>query len=431
MSVNRLIYSVLFCHFIASMAALGMPLFLPYVLPTLNGHGAIEWAGALFILPTLCTALAARFWGRFADKHGRRLSLLRAQVGLSLGFFLCGLADNMTTFVFGLIVQGTFGGAMAASNGYLATQIKERSLLSKTLNKTQLSARLALVVAPISLGSVLAYIRPLDAYLYLTAQPLIAFMLTLMLPKDTTKADVKKPTSLLTAIKPETKDLKHSNELVQSASLRTLYMLQFLFAFAMVVTFPYFAVFAHSRGIDSQMWIGFLYALPHLVYLLVAGKIHLIQQTAQRTITIGFSALAIACLLHLLPSLMGIILARILFGLAMVFCFHGLHKMLTESFNPNASGKVFASFDAMSKWGGVLAGLSAAFLTTANLASDPISGRYLAEIGTTQAIFVLAAAVSLLALVLSQTRLKPSALEHKFVESTSDNPSSVKGVNSR
>lgn len=422
MSVNRLIYSVLFCHFIASMAALGMPLFLPYVLPTLNGHNAIEWAGALFILPTLCTALAARFWGCFADKYGRRLSLLRAQIGLSLGFFLCGIADNMTAFVLGLIVQGAFGGAMAASNGYLATQIKERCLLSKTLNKTQLSARLALVVAPISLGGVLAYIRPLDAYLYLAALPLIAFMLTLMLPKDTSKAEL----SIATQTEPN--DAKLSGASVQLVSLRPLYVLQFLFAFAMVVTFPYFAVFAHSRGIDSQMWIGFLYALPHLVYLLIAGKIHLIQQTTQRTIAIGFSTLAIACLLHLLPNIVGIVLARILFGLAMVFCFHGLHKKLTESFDPNASGKVFASFDAMSKWGGVLAGLSAAFLTTASQVSDNIVSRYLDE---STATFLLAAAVSLLALVLSQTRLKPSALEHNQVESTSSHPSSVKGVNFR
>lgn len=419
MSVDRLIYSVLFCHFIAAMAALGMPLFLPYVLPTLNGDNTIEWAGVLFILPTLCTALAARFWGHFADKHGRRLSLLRAQLGLALGFFLCGMADSMTSFILGLIVQGTFGGAMAASNGYLATQIKERGLLGKTLNKTQLSARLALVVAPISLGSILAYIRPLDAYLYLTALPLMAFVMTLMLPKDTRKAATAKAGP---------NDATNTSTSAQPLSLRPLYVLQFLFAFTMVITFPYFAVFAHSRGIDSQMWIGFLYALPHLVYLLVAGKVHLIRQTTQRTIAIGFSCLAIACLLHLMPSVIGIVLARILFGLAMVFCFHGLHKKLTESFDPNASGKVFSSFDAMAKWGGVLAGLSAALLAKASLASDHITG---SSDSATQSIFLLAAAISVLALVLSQTRLKPSAAEQKQIESTSSHSSSVKGVNTR
>ncbi|TOM38937.1 MFS transporter, partial [Vibrio parahaemolyticus] len=78
--------------------------------------------------------------------------LLRAQLGLAAGFALCGLADNLAMFVFGLIVQGTFGGTMAASNSYLSSQIKEAKTLSKSLNKTQLSARLALIVAPIGLG---------------------------------------------------------------------------------------------------------------------------------------------------------------------------------------------------------------------------------------------------------------------------------------
>ena len=118
--MTKLIYCVLLSHFIAAFAALGMPLFLPMVLPTLDANITADWAGILFILPTFCTAVAARFWGQFADKYGRRRSLLRAQLGLAAGFALCGLADNLSMFVFGLIIQGTFGGTMAASNSYLS-----------------------------------------------------------------------------------------------------------------------------------------------------------------------------------------------------------------------------------------------------------------------------------------------------------------------
>ncbi|MEF1262045.1 MFS transporter, partial [Vibrio harveyi] len=134
--MTKLIYSVLLCHFIAAFAALGMPLFLPTVLPTLGAHINADWAGVLFILPTFCTAMAARFWGQFADQYGRRRSLLRAQVGLAAGFMLCGLATTLPMFVFGLIIQGTFGGTMAASNSYLSSQIEDAKALSKTLNKT-------------------------------------------------------------------------------------------------------------------------------------------------------------------------------------------------------------------------------------------------------------------------------------------------------
>ena len=130
--------------------------------------------------------MAARFWGQFADRYGRRRSLLRAQIGLAAGFMLCGLATTLPMFVFGL-VQGTFGGTMAASNSYLSSQVEEAKALAKTLNKTQLSARLALIVAPIGLGWALSETNPLTAYLWLAILPLIAFAITLTLPVDKTE----------------------------------------------------------------------------------------------------------------------------------------------------------------------------------------------------------------------------------------------------
>ena len=103
--MTKLIYCVLLCHFIAAFSALGMPLFLPMVLPTLGAHIDANWAGALFILPTFCTALAARFWGQFADKYGRRRSLLRAQLGLQLGLLY--VRQTISNVCVWFIIQGT------------------------------------------------------------------------------------------------------------------------------------------------------------------------------------------------------------------------------------------------------------------------------------------------------------------------------------
>ncbi len=61
--MTKLIYSVLLCHFIAAFAALGMPLFLPTVLPTFGAHINADWAGVLFILPTFCIAILLVFGG--------------------------------------------------------------------------------------------------------------------------------------------------------------------------------------------------------------------------------------------------------------------------------------------------------------------------------------------------------------------------------
>lgn len=357
--MTKLIYSVLLCHFIAAFAALGMPLFLPTVLPTLGSSVNAEWAGVLFILPTFCTAMAARFWGQFADRYGRRRSLLRAQIGLAAGFMLCGLATTLPMFVFGLIVQGTFGGTMAASNSYLSSQVEEAKALAKTLNKTQLSARLALIVAPIGLGWALSETNPLTAYLWLAILPLIAFAITLTLPVDKTEGhqtQSKNPVG-----KP------HTRSAYSLSALYWVFGAQFSFAFAMVVTFPYFSPYVEQYGDMSPTWIGFMYALPHGVYLLFATKIDTLSERINRhqqqgTLWLGFTLLFISCVMHLEQNEALLFVARVVFGFGMVCCYQGLHQALTNRLNRQHGGKVFSRFDAMSKWGAVTAGLSASLI---------------------------------------------------------------------
>ncbi|CAH6811967.1 Vibrioferrin membrane-spanning transport protein PvsC [Vibrio chagasii] len=387
--MTKLIYCVLLCHFIAAFAALGMPLFLPMVLPTLGAHIDSDWAGILFILPTFCTAVAARFWGQFADKFGRRRSLIRAQLGLAAGFALCGLADNLTMFVFGLIVQGTFGGTMAASNSYLSSQIKDAKTLGTSLNKTQLSARLALIVAPIGLGWTLSDTSPLNAYLWLSTLPLLALAITLTLPADNlVKSDVEK----------EAKDQTTSQrEQTTHKPLHKLYWVfgaQFCFAFSMVVTFPYFSPFVQQYGVTNQAWIGFLYALPHGVYLLFAGKVHLFSERLNRrhplaTLYLGFGLLSVSTAMHLIPDQTTLIIARVVFGLGMVCCYQGLHQALANQIDRQQSGKIFSRFDAMSKWGGVAAGLSASVISSLGWLEVPFLLSTLISFSTAIAMIIL------------------------------------------
>lgn len=383
--MTKLIYCVLLCHFIAAFAALGMPLFLPMVLPTLDTNIDTDWAGILFILPTFCTAVAARFWGQFADKYGRRRSLLRAQLGLATGFALCGLADNLTMFVFGLIVQGTFGGTMAASNSYLSSQIQDAKTLGKSLNKTQLSARLALIIAPIGLGWSLSETNPLNAYLWLSALPLLALAITLTLPADPLeKRKTKKDQS------------SNENQCTQVQPLSALYWVfgaQFSFAFAMVVTFPYFSPYVQQYGVTNQAWIGFLYALPHGIYLIFAWKVHLFSELINRhhpqcILWLGFILLSFSAAMHLISYQAMLIVARIVFGLGMVCCYHGLHQALANQIDRRQSGKVFSRFDAMSKWGGVGAGLSASFVSSLGWLEVPFLLSTLVSGGTVIALII-------------------------------------------
>ncbi|MFO2464425.1 MFS transporter [Pseudomonas sp. 15FMM2] len=343
---RRLITSVLLGHYLSAFTALGIPLYLPRILSDL-APGTPGWAiGVLFVLPTLCTALAAPIWGRWADRNGCRLSLLRAHAGLFVGFLLAGFSPNLTVFVLALIIQGTFGGAMAASNAYLSTQFKGGDL-SRALNWTQYSARLAMISGPILLGLLTAQGLGLDLYRYLAWLPLLAFVLILPLPKDAPKHGLA------------SKKAEALGELPQD--MPRLLAVQFLFSFAMVVTFPYFMPFGEQLGIGNDALIGVLYSLPHLVYLLALPWV---QKHQGNLLLHGLALLAISNALqfwsvHAEP----LFILRLLSGAGMLLSFVGLHRCLSQRSQKGSAGRLFGWFDSSGKWAGTAAGVAAALIS--------------------------------------------------------------------
>lgn len=385
---------VLSCHYMSAFAALGMPLFLPIMLQELGAPLQSRWIGLLFILPTLMTAIAAKYWGRFADSYGRKTSLLRAEIGLAAGFLICGFSQTLWQLMLGLTIQGLFGGTMAASNAYLAASITNINALKQVLNYTQFSARLALITAPIGLGFLVHYFDVLSLYRWLAIMPLLAFVLSSTLRKDSTAAaslreaksaslphpqhQGNSPSALpiaqasgrqtaertgkqagkqtsKPASKPQQNKLKLSK--VETRPYLFIATLQFFLAFCMVATFPYFLPFAARFDLTPSQ-IGQLYAFPHAIYLvcqLLCGRQRIIPPSS---LIPGFTVLAVAVLLHLLPQLPVIWLARVLFGVGMFMCYYSLHTQMANTNRPQHSGKIFSRYDALSKWGGVLAGFA-------------------------------------------------------------------------
>ena len=343
---RRLIASVLLGHYLSAFTALGIPLYLPRILADL-APATPGWAiGVLFVLPTLCTALAAPIWGRWADRNGCRLSLLRAHAGLFAGFLLAGFSPNLTVFVLALIIQGTFGGAMAASNAYLSTQFKGGDL-SRALNWTQYSARLAMISGPILLGLLTSRGLGISLYSWLAWLPLLAFVLVLPLPNDNPRhALVSKKAVAPVELPPD---------------MTRLLAVQFLFSFAMVVTFPYFMPYGEQLGIGNDTLIGVLYSLPHVVYLLALPWVHKHQGNL---LLPGLALLALSNALQfwsVQPEPLFVL--RLLSGAGMLLSFVGLHRCLSQRSRQGSAGRLFGWFDASGKWAGTAAGGTAAVVS--------------------------------------------------------------------
>ena len=347
----RTLAAVLTAHYLAAFTALGMPVFMPRVLAGL-APDAPDWlSGLLYVLPTICTALTATAWGRLADRYGRKLSLMRAQAGLALGFVLAGCAPSLPWFVLALIVQGTCGGSLAAANAYLATQAQGSSL-TRALDWTQFSARLAMVTAPALLGLATGLGLAQTLYAYLAVLPLLALALTWLLPTD--------PVATVGATAAPHADPREHDNLRE---LLPLLLVQFLFCFAMVVTFPYFISYSEALGVGSDSHAGLYYSLPHLVYLVLLPWLRARSPAPQRPLLIGLGLFSLACLGHaVLADPAWLAPARVLYGIGMLLAIGGINRALSAQAGRGGAGRLFGRFDACGKWAGALGGVAAGAL---------------------------------------------------------------------
>ncbi|MGW0651989.1 MFS transporter, partial [Streptomyces umbrinus] len=344
----RHVHAVAGCYFVASFAALGLPPFLTEILPELGDRTA-RWAGLLYVVPTVFGALGAPLWGRLADRFGRKRLLLRAQLGLAVAFLLAGWADSLGTFTAALVLQGILGGTFAASNGYLGAAL-EGSHLSRALTLMHGSARAALVVAPIVVGSLSSWLSPHRQYALLALLPLGAALLLAALPEpQAEEADLT--------------EVAESAEPVPAAALRSLYALEFTFVFSTVISFPYLIALVEERIPGASPTLaGVLFAVPHLCYLIAAMPVHSAFRDRPRAgIATGFVCVAIGLAGHsVADSLATLIGVRLILGVGLTLGLVCLSVLAADCVKGRSPGGLFGSLEFFSKAGAVAAGLAAA-----------------------------------------------------------------------
>ncbi|MFJ9604981.1 MFS transporter [Kitasatospora sp. NPDC101176] len=373
---RRQVHAVAACYFVASFAALGLPPYLTTILPTL-GDPQARWAGVLYVVPTVFSALGAPLWGRLADRFGRKRLLLRAQLGLTVSFLLAGAADSLPAFTAALVLQGFLGGTFAATNGYLAAAL-DGSRLSRALTLMQGSARAALVTAPILVGALSPWIDPHRQYLVMAVLPLAAAVFLALLPepaRPATGADPAEPAGP-----------------AASTPLLPLYAFEFAFVFATVISFPYLIALAEQRlpGVSGTT-TGVLFAVPHLCYLVFAARTHTAFHTRPHTgIALGFGLVALGLAGHAVAySLPVFVAVRLLLGAGLTLGLVSLSVLAAGAARGRQPGRMFGTLELVSKGGAVAAGAVAALANGRYGAAAPVVA------GTAAALLAAVAATAL------------------------------------
>ena len=120
--------NLLACWIGSFVTVAGMSLvvpFLPLYIEQLGVHSiaSIErWSGAVFSAAYVFAAIMTPVWGKLADRHGRKLMLLRASIGMAVVVTLTGLVQNVYQLLALRLLIGVISGYLAAAITLVASQ---------------------------------------------------------------------------------------------------------------------------------------------------------------------------------------------------------------------------------------------------------------------------------------------------------------------
>lgn len=122
---QRTLYVCLFGAFMASVGLSQAAPLLPLYLQDLGVHNPAEvanWSGIAMGMTYLMVALVSPFWGKLADKKGRKLILLRASFGMMVTNALLGFAQTPEHIVIIRTINGMVSGFFSGSVTLVATE---------------------------------------------------------------------------------------------------------------------------------------------------------------------------------------------------------------------------------------------------------------------------------------------------------------------
>ena len=103
--------------------------FLPVYLSSALGAKASEvdmWSGAVFAVTFFVSGLLGPVWGVLADRKSRKLMALRASIGLTISYALCGIVQTPMQLFAARFFQGLCAGLYPALLALLADSIPAR-----------------------------------------------------------------------------------------------------------------------------------------------------------------------------------------------------------------------------------------------------------------------------------------------------------------
>jgi len=169
---------------------LGMSMFLPFLPLYLRTLGVTEpgklefQSGLLFAAPFFAATVATPVWGVLGDKHGRKLMVVRASLGLALATLLMGFARTVPELFVLRVAKGAVSGFIAAALALMASKAP-RERMGYALGTLQTAVPTGTILGPL-IGGTLADLIGYRQIFFVTAGMNLAAGLAVifLVPRD-------------------------------------------------------------------------------------------------------------------------------------------------------------------------------------------------------------------------------------------------------
>lgn len=371
--------------FIAGIAFSEVMPFLPLYISTL-GHFSHQqlnmWAGLVFSGIYFVSAFVSPWWGKLADKKGRKLMILRASLGMSIVLAAMGLVTNVWQLFFLRMTQGFFAGFVSNSNALIATETpKEKS--GQALGTMASSFTAGNLLGPF-VGGALASIFSYRVAFFITGLLLlVAFFLSLFfVHEDDFKPVVRKD---LENTKGVIKALQYP-QMIFGLLLTTLIIQAANNSINPIVSL-YVKQLMHNQG-NVVFISGIIAALPGIATFLAASRFGAIGDRigTHKVIIAGFIGATILFFLTAFvrnPIELGIL--QFLVGFTDACLFPQVQTLLTKNSPSMVTGRIFSWNQSAMYIGNII---------------GPLLGSTIAGISSYSMVFIVTALIVIVNLIL-------------------------------
>lgn len=258
MPPTRVLICLLFAIQLVSMGAMEMsgPFWPVHLRGLTHSDALFSFASiAVYVGPMLGILLTSAFWGRIGDRHGHKLMMIRALVGLTLTQLALALVSDIWAILLLRFLQGACAGYIAPAQAY-GVSIEVPARRARLFALLQISTNVGSLLGAVLGGLILDHAT--FFWINLSAAALCAVctvIAALTLPD----------------VPPQKKTVAASNAVVwRGSALLPLLVVMGILLLARLLPQTSFALYVSSTFNVSNAWVGLCYGLLALGFILSA-----------------------------------------------------------------------------------------------------------------------------------------------------------------